>query len=116
MEPDESPSPFRAVVSLGVVAPSAGVVGGRRIGTPSSTAGPSLGEEADALIRDLFGCGFAIAGVQSRHDVSSELSEQLSELIDVLDDAIRGIRHTLCVIDTTGPLGPVPSPVARMSD
>lgn len=101
MDPDESPSPFRVAASLNVVAPPTGVVGGRRTVSQLPTPGRSLGEEADALIRDLFACGFSIAGVQSRHDVSAELSDQLTELIAVLDDAIRGIRHTVCVVDTT---------------
>ena|GEM_PF-5947181 len=56
----------------------------------------SLSDEGDALIRALFDCGFASAGVQSRHEVSAALSHELTSLIEVLDTAIRDIRHALC--------------------
>ena len=68
---------------------------------PAPTAGRTLGEEADGLIRELFACGFTIAGVKSRNDVSAELTARLTELLAVLDDAIRDIRQALCAADTT---------------
>jgi hypothetical protein len=58
-----------------------------------------LVEDADALIRALFACGFTSAAVQGRLDVGADLSEQLTALIDTLDQAIRGIRHALSVHD-----------------
>jgi uncharacterized protein YukE len=58
-----------------------------------------LGEDADALIRALFACGFTSASVQSRHDVGDDLSKQLTTLIDTLDQAIQGIRHALAAYD-----------------
>jgi hypothetical protein len=100
MEPDGPQSPIRAAVS--VAAPLAGSTATGRMWTTSPTAGRSLGEEADGLIRELFGCGFTIAGVQSRSDVSAELTAQLTDLLAVLDDAIREIRHALCATDTNG--------------
>ncbi len=61
---------------------------------PSATFRP-LVDETDGLIRALFDCGFTSAAVQSRQDIGVELSEQLTALIDTLDEAIRGIRHAL---------------------
>jgi hypothetical protein len=58
-----------------------------------------LVEDADGLIRALFACGFTSAAVQGRLDVGADLSEQLTALIDTLDEAIRGIRHALSVHD-----------------
>jgi hypothetical protein len=58
-----------------------------------------LGEDADALIRALFACGFTSASVQGRHDIGEEMSAQLTTLIDTLDEAIRGIRHALATYE-----------------
>ena len=58
-----------------------------------------LGDDADALIRALFACGFTSASVQGRHDVGAEMSLQLTTLIDTLDEAIRGIRHALAAYE-----------------
>lgn len=52
-------------------------------------------DDADGLIRALFACGFTSAAVLARHDIDAPLSEQLTTLINDLDDAIRGIRNAL---------------------
>jgi hypothetical protein len=54
-----------------------------------------LVDDTDGLIRALFACGFTSAAVLGRHDVGPGLSEQLTTLIDTLDDAIREIRIAL---------------------
>ncbi len=62
-------------------------------------AEPSLIGDADGLIRELFGCGFNVASVQSRYDVGPDLSEHLTALIGVLDGAIRDLRGALGEFD-----------------
>jgi hypothetical protein len=54
-----------------------------------------LEDDVDSLIRAVFACGFTSAAVQGRHDVSADLSNQLTSLIDTLDQAIREIRRAL---------------------
>ena len=97
MEPDAATTVVRAEPRAGVddLRPTRGDWQ-RNSAQPITLPGArSLGEDADGLIRDLFNCVFTIAGVQSHHNVSDELSDRLSALITVLDDAIRGIRHAL---------------------
>jgi hypothetical protein len=90
-------------VPLGAGASEAGWTGsapvGRRATGPPAPLGRSLGDDADGLIRELFDCGFTIAGVRGRHDVGADLSDQLIALMTVLDIAIRDIRHALYHVD-----------------
>jgi len=62
---------------------------------PRPAVSGTLGDDADGLIRALFACGFTSAVVQSRADIGADLSDQLTTLLDTLDEAIRGIRHAL---------------------
>ena len=69
-------------------------------GRPTSPAGRrSLGDAGDGLIRALSDCGFTVAGVQSHYEVGPALSLELASLLEVLDTAIREIRHALCAVD-----------------
>jgi hypothetical protein len=58
-------------------------------------------DDVDGLIRALFACGYTSAGILSRPDAGAGLSEQLTALIDTLDDAVRGIRNALAAHEVT---------------
>ena len=101
MEPDQSPLHLHTDQRSGTVRPDAGPPRLRTSadGLPQPATLRPLVEDADGLIRALFACGFTSAAVQGRLDVGADLSEQLTALIDTLDQAIRGIRHALSVGD-----------------
>jgi len=98
---DQSTNPLRVAPTFSPGSHAPPPSGGLRLGvTPAPPPiGRSLAEEADGLIRDLFGCGFTIAGVQSHHHLDTELSDLLTTLITDLDDAIRRIRRALCAVE-----------------
>lgn len=101
MEPDESPLHLHTDHRAETVRPD---VASPRVPSaverlPQPATLRPLVEDADGLIRALFACGFTSAAVQGRLDVGADLSEQLTALIDTLDQAIRGIRHALSVHD-----------------
>lgn len=95
---DESTSPHRTTTASDRDRTGHSPVDGRRLGVAPAPppVGRSLSEEGDGLIRDLFGCAFTVAGVQSHHQLDPGLTEVLTTLITDLDDAIRGIRRALC--------------------
>ena len=95
MEPDESPLHPHAGRRADGARPVTGPARQRSVvpRVPAVTA--TLGDDADGLIRALFACGLTSATVQGRLDVGADLSDQLTTLIDTLDEAIRGIRHAL---------------------
>jgi hypothetical protein len=97
VDPDQSPLHLHTDPQAGSAPPMAG--SGRQrapaVQLPPRTASQTLEDDADGLIRALFACGFTSAVVQSRVDVGADLSDQLTTLIDTLDEAIRGIRHAL---------------------
>ena len=98
---DQSTNPLRIAPTLSPGPSGPPRTDGRRLGVapPPPPIGRALAEEADGLIRDLFGCGFTIAGVQSHHHLDTELSDLLTTLITDLDDAIRRIRRALCAVE-----------------
>ncbi len=97
MEADPSPLRLHTDRPFGTVRPDTGPVRQRVAAVPRPA--PTLGDDTDGLIRALFACGFTSAAVQGRHDVGADLSEQLTTLIDTLDEAIRGIRHALAAYE-----------------
>ena len=97
MEADPSPLRLHTDPQFAAVRPDAGPVRQRVAAVPLRS--PTLGDDADGLIRALFACGFTSAAVQGRHDVGADLSDQLTTLIDTLDEAIRGIRQALAAYE-----------------
>ena len=97
MEPDQSPLQLHTDQRVDPARPDAGPASraAAAVPLPPATTFPTLRDDADGLIRALFACGFTSAAVQGRLDVSEDLSDQLTALIDTLDEAIRGIRHAL---------------------
>ena len=49
----------------------------------------------DQVIGHLFGCGLTLASVLGRHDLDPHITEQLHDVIDELDHAMRHIRDTV---------------------
>jgi PAS domain S-box-containing protein len=53
------------------------------------------GDLHDRVIGHLFGCGLTLASVLGRHNLDHRMTEQLHDVIDELDNAIRHIRNTV---------------------
>ena len=100
MEADESARDVRIAPRFDAARREPGRLRPREAALPSPGALRPLGDDIDALIRAVFACGFTSAAVQGRHDVSDDLSHQLTTLIDALDQGIRDIRRALAAYET----------------